>query len=107
MNATEDGDESMGESPDLPARYDAGMTTVLDAIDRGAVLGILSAADAVLATKQLAERQTQGINAVRALHQTYYRTATITKYCVHCSLGSPRDVPSPCPTIRALDEAGA
>lgn len=96
MNATEDGAEPLGESPDVPSRYDAGMTTVLDAIDRGAVIGVLSAADAVLATKQLAERQTQGINAVRELHnENYFRNCG----CCHESW--------PCPTIRALDEAGA
>ncbi|WP_301121132.1 hypothetical protein [Mycolicibacterium fortuitum] len=97
MNATEDGAEPMGESPDVPARYDAGMTTVLDAIDRGAVIGVLSAADAVLATKQLAERQTQGINAVRALHVVDEARG----FCRCCWLATP------CPTIRALDEAGA
>lgn len=108
MNATEDGDEPLGESPDVPARYDAGMTTVLDAIDRGAVIGVLSAADEVLATKQLAERQTQGINAVRDLHQQGYGYKLPRRdgqrpetFCKHC------EVKWPCRTIRALDEAGA
>ncbi|MHC9292012.1 hypothetical protein ACRCUN_06065 [Mycobacterium sp. LTG2003] len=66
MNATDDGVEPIGENPDVPARYDAGMTATLAAIDRGAVLGILSAADTVLATKQLAERQGQALSAIRA-----------------------------------------
>ncbi|MBP3087001.1 hypothetical protein JKJ01_27755 [Mycolicibacterium fortuitum] len=76
------------------------MTTVLDAIDRGAVIGVLSAADAVLATKQLAERQSQGINAVRELHYTV-TSSTSGTYCHECFEDAP------CPTIRALDEAGA
>lgn len=41
--------------------------STLDAIGRGAVLGIVSAADEVLATKQLAERQTVALNEVRDL----------------------------------------
>ena len=41
--------------------------STLDAIERGAVLGILSAADEVLATKQLTERQTVALNEVRDL----------------------------------------
>lgn len=66
MNTCEDQSEPLGENPDLPARYDAGMTDTLAAIDRSAVLGILSAADTVLATKQLAERQGQALSAIRA-----------------------------------------
>ncbi|AER47719.1 hypothetical protein [Mycolicibacterium goodii] len=67
MNATEDGLEPVGEIPEVPARYDAGIASALAAIDRGAVLGIIAGADQVLATKQLAERQTQAINDVREL----------------------------------------
>ncbi|NOR03655.1 hypothetical protein HGK72_26755 [Mycolicibacterium fortuitum] len=81
----------------FPPRDAACITDTLDAINRGAVLGVLSAADAVTATKQLAERQTQGINAVRALHVVDEARG----FCRCCWL------PSPCPTIRALDEAGA
>ncbi|UVG34689.1 hypothetical protein SEA_MASK_70 [Mycobacterium phage Mask] len=96
MNATEDGFEPVGENPEVPARYDAGIASALAAIDRGAVLGIIAGADQVLATKQLAERQTQGINAVRKLHnENYFRNCG----CCHESW--------PCATIRALDEAGA
>lgn len=91
MNATEDG-QPVGECIDT-----------LDAIQRGAVLNILSAADEVLATKQLAERQTQALNAVRELHTASYAGGDAA-YCDTCeqSVG-----PYPCPTIRAIDEAGA
>lgn len=58
MNACEDQSEPLGEHIDT-----------LTAIGRGAVLGIVSAADEVLATKQLAERQTQALNKVRELHR--------------------------------------
>ncbi|ACI12379.1 gp66 [Mycobacterium phage Fruitloop] len=50
MNATEDGFEPVGENPEVPARYDAGIASALAAIDRGAVLGIIAGADQVLAT---------------------------------------------------------
>lgn len=54
MNACEDQSEPLGEHIDT-----------LTAIQRGAVVGILSAADEVLATKQLAERQTKAIAEIR------------------------------------------
>lgn len=57
MNACEDQSEPLGEHIDT-----------FEAIQRGAVVGILFAADAVLATKQLAERQGQALNAVRQIH---------------------------------------
>ncbi|ORA38080.1 hypothetical protein [Mycobacterium aquaticum] len=97
MNTCEDQSEPLGESPDVPARYDAGIGTVLAAIDRGATLGILSAADEVLATKQLAERQGRAINAVRELHTE----STYWKNCCECHDSWP------CATIRAIDEACA
>lgn len=43
----------------------------LGAIERGSVLGLLSAADKVLATKQLAERQGQALAEVRALADSW------------------------------------
>jgi hypothetical protein len=95
MNTCEDQSEPLGENPDVPARYDAGIGTVLAAIDRGATLGILSAADKITATTQLAERQTRALNAVRELHE---RETTL---CIECA------DKWPCPTIRAIDEAGA
>ncbi|OBC14086.1 hypothetical protein A5784_30770 [Mycobacterium sp. 852013-50091_SCH5140682] len=95
MNTCEDQSEPLGENPDVPARYDAGIGSVLEAIDRGSVIGVLSAADAVLATRQLAERQTRALNAVRALHE---RETTL---CIECA------DKWPCPTIRAIDEADA
>ncbi|CQD15825.1 hypothetical protein BN970_03334 [Mycolicibacterium conceptionense] len=101
MNATEDG-APLGEGP----------IDTLGAIERGAVLGILSAADEVLATKQLAERQTQALNKVRELHRL--RTGRAVgfgdmpdeDFCAECSTVG-QHIPYPCPTIRALDEAGA
>ena len=75
MNACEDQSEPLGEHIDT-----------FEAIQRGAVVGILSAAD-----------ETQGINAVRALHVVDEARG----FCRCCWLASP------CPTIRALDEAGA
>jgi hypothetical protein len=71
MNTCEDQSEPLGENPDVPARYDAGIGSVLEAIDRGSVIGVLSAADAVLATRQLAERQTQALNCIRELAATW------------------------------------
>ncbi|QRY43145.1 hypothetical protein JVX93_21615 [Mycolicibacterium boenickei] len=88
MNATEDG-QPVGECIDT-----------LDAIQRGAVRGILSAADEVLAIKQLAERQTVAINKIRDLHRPVGRESN--PRCGHCGY-----VAHPCPTIRAIDEAGA
>lgn len=58
MNATEDGLEPVGEHIDP-----------FEAIQRGAVNNILSAADEVLATKQLAQRQAFALNKVRQLHR--------------------------------------
>lgn len=116
MNATEDGAEPVGEGP----------VDTLDAIERGAVIGVLSAADKVLATKQLAERQAQALNAVRELHRSVNLVS-----CEECGLseevcgcatgflisrpvceecGQDEDeewTDYPCATIRALDEAGA
>lgn len=120
MNATEDG-APLGEGP----------IDTLGAIERGAVLGILSAADEVLATKQLAERQTQALNKVRELHRPLnmavcdacemplddderclcddgcytYGTYRVCEECRPDEDGNL--VEHPCPTIRALDEAGA
>lgn len=83
----------------------------LKAIDHGAVLGILGAADAVLATKQLAERQEQALNKIQENHRpTRYSNPDAPAYeCCHaCScLASPRYVVHPCETVRAIDEAGA
>lgn len=58
MNACEDQSEPLGESPAVDTAW---------AIERGSVLGILSEADKVLATKQLAERQGQALTEIRAL----------------------------------------
>ena len=90
--------------------------STLDVIGRGAVVGILSAADEVLATKQLAERQTQALNAIRRLHQPDSRCSRCagrqpcwpgpcspTSVCRTC--GPMQSYP--CSTIRAIDEAGA
>ena len=89
MNATDDLSEPLGEGP----------IDTLTAIKRGAVLGILSAADEVLATKQLAERQTQALNEIRELH--YAVDGIDGPYCYGCLYASP------CPTILAIDAAGA
>lgn len=102
MNATDDGVEPVGEGP----------IDTLTAIKRGAVLGILSAADEVLATKQLAERQGQALGAVRKLH--YLRTGRAIgfgdmpdeDFCAECSMIG-QHIPHPCPTILAIDAAGA
>ncbi|OHU29058.1 hypothetical protein [Mycobacteroides chelonae] len=75
----------------------------LNAIDRGAVLGILGAADEVLATKQLAERQTHALNAVREIHRPLENSISALYPQPQCD-GCGED--SPCATIRALDEAG-
>lgn len=83
----------------------------LNAIDRGAVLGILGAADTVLATKQLAERQEQALRKIREHHRpTRYSNPDAPDYdcCNACScLAAPKYVGHPCETIRAIDEAGA
>ncbi len=83
----------------------------LKAIDRGAVLGILGAADTVLATKQLAERQALALTKVRELHRpTRYSNSDAPAHdCCHaCScLAAPRYVGHPCETVHAIDEAGA
>lgn len=88
MNTCEDETKPLGAAPDIDT---------LGAIRIGTASGILSAADAATATVQLAERQTHGINAVRALHVVDEARG----FCRCCWLASP------CPTIRALDEAGA
>lgn len=66
MNTCEDETEPLGESPDVPVRYDAGIGNTLTAIERGAVLGVLSAADKIAATAQLAERQESALGKIRA-----------------------------------------
>lgn len=93
----------MGESPDVPARYDR-VGGVLQSIERGAVLGILGAADQVLATKQLAERQTQALQAIRKIHEPLKNSVSALYPKPQCS-GCGEN--APCPTIRAIDEAGA
>lgn len=87
-------EQLIGERPELPARQSR-IAGTLGAIERGAVLGILGAADEVLATKQLAERQAMALKAVRELHE---RETTL---CINCG------EPHPYSTIRAVDEAGA
>lgn len=94
MNACDDETEPLGESPDIDT---------LGAIQRGAVLGILSAADQVTATVQLAERQGQALNAVRELHRPTEPEDPRWAYCCHCGI----DSTYPCATILAIDEAGA
>ncbi|WP_166905958.1 hypothetical protein [Mycobacterium sp. DL440] len=68
----------------------------LDAIEHAGVTGFLSECDKILATKQLAERQTQALNKIRELHR-----ANGAGGCVCCHWNFP------CATIRAIDEAGA
>lgn len=75
----------------------------LNAIDRGAVMGILGAADAVLATKQLAERQEHAIAEVREIHSPLENSTSALNPKPQCR-GCYQD--SPCETIRALEEAG-
>lgn len=126
MNATDQGDEPLGEGP----------IDTLTAIKRGAVLGMLSAADEVLATKQLAERQGQAINKVREKHRRITIKATsCPEECEVHEDECPEDVDFPvcrecwelaeavngyfaeephklrlveypCDTIRAIDSAG-
>ncbi|MDG5773923.1 hypothetical protein [Mycolicibacterium fortuitum] len=91
MNACEDQSEPLGEHIDT-----------LTAIQRGAVVGILSAADEVLATKQLAERQTKALNAIRELHEPC--TCCTPPTCRECD---PNLTGRECKTMRAIDEAGA
>ncbi|MGV0805781.1 hypothetical protein [Mycolicibacterium setense] len=91
MNACESGDEPLGEAPAIDT---------LTAIGRGAVAGILGAADEVLAVKQLAERQTKALDAVRELHAPD-TSGPYEPYCHACLYEAP------CPTIRAIDSAGA
>lgn len=88
MNACEDETEPLGESPDIDT---------LGAIRRGAVRGILSAADAATATAQLAERQAQALNTIRRRHVP----SESGGWCHECC------TTYPCATIRAIDEAGA
>lgn len=88
MNACEDETEPLGESPDIDT---------LAAINRAAEIGMLSAGDKATATAQLAERQTQALNAVRKLHVVDGARG----FCRCCWLAAP------CPTIRAIDELGA
>lgn len=93
MNFTNDG-QPLGEHIDT-----------FEAIQRGAVNGILSAADEVLATKQLAERQTAALNKIREIHKPVDDGYGL-KVCDH-----DRFIPGiaaiyPCATILAIDEAG-
>lgn len=100
MNTTED-EQPLGESLDVDT---------LAAIERGATQGFLSAADKVLATAQLAERQTRALNKIRQLHRPSDPDALglFTNTCTGCSIASVGiAVQWPCPTIRAIDEAGA
>ena len=80
MNATEDGLEPAGESPAIDT---------LTAIGRGAVAGMLAGAD-----------YAKAITAIRELHRPVGRDTN--PRCGHCGY-----VQHPCPTIRAIDEAGA
>lgn len=74
----------------------------MSTIERGGVIGILSAADQVAATVQLAERQGQALNAIRELHRPWeFDGAVVNNYCRLCA------TPMPCPTVRAINEAGA
>ncbi|OBK04673.1 hypothetical protein A5746_10265 [Mycolicibacterium conceptionense] len=91
MNACEDETEPMGESPAIDT---------LGAINRAAEIGMLSPADKVTATTDLADRQDKAINAVRALHYTITSNRA-GKYCHECLFTAP------CPTISAIDEASA
>lgn len=86
MNTTETG-EPLGEGP----------VDTLAVIEHGAARGFWQGADAVLAVKQLAERQAQVLNAVRELHTE----STYWKNCGCCH------EPWPCGTIMAIDEADA
>ena len=93
MNACEDETEPLGESPAIDT---------LSAINRAADAGMLSEADkaTATATAQLAERQAQALSAVRDIHFT----VTSGRYAPYCHMCRYR---VPCPTIRAIDEAGA
>lgn len=64
MNASDDASEPLGESPAIDTLW---------AVGRGSVLGILSAADKITATVQLAERQTLALQEIREL-ATHWRT---------------------------------
>lgn len=133
MNATEDG-HPLGESPavdgctvcrtepaytveghrvcvshegmatelaDLKRRVgEAESSDPLDAIRRLSGLGMLQGADKLAATEQLAERQAQALNGVRDLHYAVGPEVG-EPYCHECLYGVP------CPTVRAIDEAGA
>lgn len=118
MNATEDG-EPLGEAPAIDT---------LTAIGRGAALGILSAADEVLAVKQLAERQTRALRAVRELHRAVDLVSCSgcgeapddgcvcegepfvisVRVCEECGQDEDEEwTDYPCATVRAIDVAGA
>lgn len=100
----------------------------LNAIGRGAVLGILGAADTVLATKQLAERQSKALNTIRELHRPINlvtcaecgdtsdgcvcdeeTVSTISRVvCEECGQDEDGEwTEHPCATVSAIDEAGA
>lgn len=73
---------------------------------RSGVTAVLDAADRVVATVQLAERQGQAIKAVRELHKPCGPDALglFTDSCSACSIrGAGIAVQWPCPTIRILD----
>lgn len=64
VNASEDLTEPLGESPAIDSLW---------AIEHASVLGVLSAADKIAATVQLAERQGQALKEIREL-ATHWRT---------------------------------
>lgn len=75
----------------------AQLADAINAIDRGAVLGILGAADTVLATKQLAERQGKALEEIRGVAE-YWRDNP--HFGLEIQQGARR-------ILRAIDEAGA
>lgn len=86
MNTCDNGAQPIGEFSELAAIRQAGV--------------VLSPADQHAAVVQLAERQAGKLDAVRALHYAIpVGTRTMCFECGRCDY--------PCPTIRALDEAGA
>lgn len=91
MNACEDETEPFGESPDIDT---------LAAINRAAEIGMLSAGDKATATAQLAERQTQALNAVRQYIDTLFE-----KWVAQQSMPPYWELLNEIPRI--IDEAGA
>ncbi|AOT25805.1 hypothetical protein SEA_TORTELLINI_60 [Mycobacterium phage Tortellini] len=104
VNATDDGLEPVGEAPEVPVRYDAGIGRALDALGRGAVLGILRSADEIAATAQPAERQAQALNDVRQLCEHWrdtIRTGDGHSDADYAYADAGRTI------LRVIDEAGA